>query len=229
MAENPLKKETLLIVIAVPLLVFLAVMSPRLFKFSDVEVNKNPPQVERKVFDVNHPPPEAAGKESTTVYKFLCDSEMDYDVVEENQGSNGVWLIRLKVKRARATLSLPVTVWLSQRIPNRRADFEDGHAKICTRVYVAAHEPAYAACRRVLGREFYGQSRDRENARKQALDQARRELSSQYIDAMDTKVKDVFVIYDFYAPNWRESADILVDKALQEYEVGKPRKLSWVR
>ncbi|MGD9684258.1 MAG: hypothetical protein AB7W16_24090 [Candidatus Obscuribacterales bacterium] len=224
-----MKNETLLILIAVPLLVFLAVMSPRLFKFSEVEVNKKPAQVEKKVFDINHPPAEAVGRESTTVYKFLCDSDMDYDLVEENQGSNGVWLVRLKVKRARATLSLPVTVWLSQRIPNRRADFEDGHAKICTRVYVDAHEPAYAACRRVIGREFSGQNKDLESARKQALDQARREVSSQYIDAVDTKVKDVFVIYDFYAPNWRESADVLVDKALQEYEVGKPRKLSSVR
>ncbi|MCA9805277.1 MAG: hypothetical protein KC777_25080 [Cyanobacteria bacterium HKST-UBA02] len=224
-----MKNETLLILIAVPLLVFVVVMSPGLFKFSDVEVNKKPAEVEKKVFDANHPPPEAAGRESTTVYKFVCESDMDYDVEEESQGSNGVWQVRLKVKRARANLSLPITVLLSQRIPNRRADFEDGHAKICERVYVDAHEPAYAACRRVIGREFSGQNKDRDSARKEAVNQARQEVNNQYANAVDAKVKDVFVIYDFYAPNWHESADVLVDKALQEYEVGKPRKLSSIR
>lgn len=212
--------------VGIPLIVVLVALAPSHLKSSPVEVKKIPAVVEKKVFDKKLPPPEVGNADSRTVYDFVCHSELDYAIEDEAKITNQNWQVRLKVTRAKVTLELPITVWLSQIIPNRRADFEDGHAKICTRVYVDAHEPATAACKKVIGRTFFGQGNDLESAGKQAIAIAEREIKQQYAEAVDTRVKDVFVIYDFYAPTWKQSADVLVDRALQEYEIGKPRRLS---
>ncbi len=219
-------KETLTMIIGLPLVIALVAVAPSYFKSSPIEVTKSASTVEKKVFDKKFPPKEALKEESTTVYEYKCDGDVDYEVVDENKVSRNKSQVQIKITRARATLKLPITVWLSQTIPNRRADFEDGHVKVLQRIFVDAHEAANAACRRVIGRTFFGEGDDLEVAKKNAVEIAKQEIKSEYLQAVDTKAKDVLVIYDFYAPTWRQSADILVDKALQEYEVGKPRKLS---
>ena len=224
--KGPEQKQTLIMVVGVPALIVLIMFAPRLFKFAPVEVSKAAPQIEKRIFNIKSPPADVGRDESTTLYKFGCDSDLDYKIEEETKGSNGVYHIRLKVTRAKANLTLPITIWLSQIVPDKRSQIEDGHAKICERVYVDAHIPAKEACTRALERTYYGQSTDRQRAIDEALNQAREEIKQQYIDAVESRVKDVYVIYDFYAPNWQEPTEVLVDKALQEYEVGKPRKLS---
>lgn len=216
-------------IIGLPLLIAVIAIAPSYFKSSPIEITKTESTVEKKVFDKKLPPTDVGKEESTTVYEFVCDSDVDYDVVDENKVSRNKSQVRIKVTRARANLKLPITVWLSQTIPNRRADFEDGHVKICQRIFVDAHEAANAACHRVIGRTFFGEGNDLEVAKKNAVEIAKQEIREQYVQSVGTKAKDVLLIYDFYAPTWRQSADILVDRALQEYEIGKPRKLSRVK
>ena len=215
------QKQTLIMLVGVPALIVLIMFAPRLFKFAPVEVSKAAKKIKKRIFNIKSPPADVGRNESTTLYKFGCDSDLDYKIEEETKGSNGVYHIRLKVTRAKANLTLPITIWLSQIVPDKRSQIEDGHAKICD-----AHIPAKEACARALERTYYGQSTDRQRAIDEALNQAREEIKQQYIDAVESRVKDVYVIYDFYAPNWQEPTEVLVDKALQEYEVGKPRKLS---
>lgn len=212
-------------IIGIPVIIALVALAPTYFKSSPVEVTKEASTVDKKVFDKKFPPAEVGKEESTTVYEYVCEPDLEYDVQDQNQISRNKWQAMVTPKRARVTLKLPITVWLSQTIPNRRADFEDGHVKVCQRVFVDAHEAASAASHRVIGRTFFGEGTDLETAKKNAIEIARQEIRAQYLSAVDTKAKDVLVIYDFYAPKWRKSADVLVDKALQEYEVGKPRKI----
>lgn len=212
-------------IIGITVIIAIVAIAPTYFKSSPVEVTKEASTVEKKVFDKKFPPAEVGKEDSTTVYDYVCEPELEYDIQDQNQIARNRWQAIVTPKRARVTLKLPITVWLSQTIPNRRADFEDGHVKVCQRVFVDAHEAASAACHRVIGRSFFGEGTDLETAKKNAIEIARQEIRAQYLSAVDTKAKDVLVIYDFYAPKWRKSADILVDKALQEYEIGKPRKI----
>ncbi len=217
--------ETLLMIIGIPVIIAIVAVAPKYFKTSPVEINKEASTVEKKVFDKKLPPAEVGKEESTTVYQYVCEPELEAEIADENQVSRNKWQVRATITRARVTLKLPITVWLSQTVQNRRADFEDGHVQVCQRVFVDAHEAASAACHRVIGRTFYGEGGTLEQAKANAIEIAKQELRAQYLQAVDTKAKDVLMIYDFYAPKWRKPADVLVDKALQEYEVGKPRKI----
>ena len=218
--------ETVFMIIGIPVVIAVVAIAPQYFKSSPVEINKETSTVEKKVFDKKLPPREVGKEESTTVYEYVCEPELEAEISDENQVSRNKWQVRATINRARVTLKLPVTVWLSQTVQNRRADFEDGHVQVCQRVFVDAHEAANSACHRVIGRTFYGEGGTLEQAKANALEVAKHEIRAQYLQAVDTKAKDVLMIYDFYAPKWRKPPGILVDKALQEYEVGKPRKIS---
>jgi hypothetical protein len=218
-------KATLSMVIGVPLIVLFVATAPSYLKFSPIEINKSEPVVEKKVFDKGNPPAEVGKAESTTLYDFACDPKVDYVVEEETKISDEKYQARLRVTRAKVALRLPVVVWLSQSIDNRRTEFEEGHVRICRRIYTEAQVQATAAAKSTIGRTFFGQGKDAESARQKAVQAAQQEISQHYVEAVDTKAKDLFVIYDFYAPTWRRAPEVLVDKALQDYEMGKPRKL----
>lgn len=211
--------------IGVPLVVLIVAIAPTYLKFSPIEITKTEPEIQRKVFEKNDIPAEVGNSPSKTVYKFECDSKIDFETEEQSKISDDKWQVRIKVKRVKTELKLPITVWLNQEVDNRRTDFESGHVKICQRVYLESQVPATAACKSALSRSFFGQGKDLESAQKAAIEAAKQEIKEQYVEVVDNKAKDVFVIYDFYSPTWTRSSEVLVDKALQDYEMGKPRKL----
>jgi|AGTN01.3.fsa_nt_gi hypothetical protein len=225
-AAIPKRKRMELAVVAALFIVVIAFGIPAVIWDSPVGITKIPPSVERKEFDESSPPPEAESAESKTIYDFICEPDLEYKMEEEQKISDTKWQVRLRITKAKVQLSLPITVFISRKSSKRRSEFEDGHVKIFTRVYVDAQGPAAAAGKSVIGREFFGEAPDAATACDRAIEVARREVREQYGYTVEDKARDVLEIYDFYAPHWKKNADVLVDKALHDYELGKPRKLS---
>jgi hypothetical protein len=105
----------------------------------DLKVEKLPSVVERRIFNPWNPfaprpklkPDEQALTEFSYDLSVLMD---DIDVIDKEE-RHGRWFVHIRPKNLRATLSLPVIIWLPQGAPKKCIEHEEGHRVIVQRVY----------------------------------------------------------------------------------------------
>lgn len=159
-------------------------------------------------------------------YKFVLESLMDYDILEE-VNENNKCLIRLKISTVHASLSLPIEILYPPSPDERTKAHEMGHATICKRVYKNASAAIKDAAKPLLERVYTGQGANKEEALDEALQIALNELGGEYNMQTADVTKDIFEIYDFLELGENTNSNESVEESFRRFEHGKTRRITW--
>ncbi|MDZ4833159.1 MAG: hypothetical protein SGJ27_05095 [Candidatus Melainabacteria bacterium] len=105
----------------------------------DIKVDKQPPTVVRRTFNPWNPfephPNLEKGQQALTEFSYgLSVGIDDIDVVDQEE-RHGRWFVHIRPKNVRATLTLPITIWIPQGAPKKCVAHEEGHKVIVERIY----------------------------------------------------------------------------------------------
>lgn len=189
-------------------------------------MEKEQPTIKTEFFERKNAP-EVIGPDSQarTTWEFKCENEFSYDI-EEKQAVESGFIVRLRIKRGRIKLTLPITVQLPESPSEHLKEHEAGHVEICKRVYADAGEAARAAAVTVLSRPYSGQGKTLDEACSKALRIASYELSSQYAEKISSKANAVSEFYDFLQNEDGAVPSDSVKRSFARMEFGHSRKLT---
>jgi hypothetical protein len=122
------------------------------------------------------------GEESNVAFTkwiFHLYPQITYDPLEKRQTAKGL-MVKLKVTGVTANISLLVSISISPKADKRTIDHENGHVKICAKVYSTADKAARLAAETILGKTYEGLGKDEDAASRDALSKAAAELTSLY-------------------------------------------------
>ena len=196
---------------------------------SPVTVSKSKPIVEIKNFDPKNPPADVGEEnDGITHWKFLCPTEVNYQLVEEVSDDTGSF-VRIKVIGVNVKLALRITEWLPNEADSSLKDHEGGHAEICKRIYEEADGGAQELAKMIVGKTFAGNGANSKEACKAAGSAAISEFSSMYEESIAMKAQQISEIYDMLARHRKVNVDKLIETSFELYEKGRPRTISRVR
>lgn len=191
---------------------------------SDVSVERKKPDIKIRYFDPKNfegksPVPNLQpGESALTEWEFGCQTNFDFDIVEESRMSTGKTFVRLKVKKVKIILNAPILVWLPKNPAPDVVAHEKGHQDICTRVYSESDETARKAAQSVVGRSFESEGDTREEACKKALIQAQEVVCAIYHQDVSDYAGCISEIYDSLDEAEKGEAHELVSKAFSNYK-----------
>ncbi len=137
---------------------------------------------------------------ANTNWQFRCKSHFDYDVVEKKALNAGQWFAKLKITSARIEISAPITIWLPSGANQEVIAHENGHVKICRKIYDSEGlEAASTAGCSVIAKEFSGTGKDLKDACQVALNDAGQAVGRPYRLGTVESVNKLSQAYDMFA------------------------------
>ena len=118
-----------------------------------------------------------------TDWAFKIDTELDYHIADEKndlQDKQNGYHIWIDITGVRLKLALPITTQISHQAPKYVFEHENGHVKICRRIYADARKLATEAATKVFEKRFEGFGKDQKMALSNALQFAGQELAAYY-------------------------------------------------
>lgn len=193
-----------------------------------VVVEQEPISVKREYFDRGSTQSKQVAEEhnqsANTHWKFQCVPKFRFDIVDKKtigKAPDDTFSVKLRITNVNVFLAAPVTIYLPKQAKQDVVSHEDGHFKICKKVYDTNAKPAaQSAARALIGREFDGTGKSIELASQEALHHAAqdmgREFRSKTIDYLDR----VSAYYDQLTPQHPESkyVDACVEAAFKAEE-----------
>jgi hypothetical protein len=162
----------------------------------------------------------AAGDHETarTDCAFSIIPELGFSIVDEKNDKddreNGyhVWV---EITSCRLNLALPVTSYISADAPKYVREHENGHVKICCRIYADARSTATEAAKKAFEKRFEGIGKDRKLALSNALQFAGEEIGAYYRAKMAGEAEKVSSKYDQLckSEDRREKVDETIEDA----------------
>ena len=148
-----------------------------------VLVEKAPPVVMQRVFDLGNPPqdlpPLNPGEKGITQAVF--DMVVNFDVkVVSNQKTETGFEVVMRPKKTRIKLSLPITIWIPEGAPEKFLRHEQGHNFINQQVYESADMVVKFFALTMGDSRYKGIGKNYDEALVNAYKQAGDELNSLY-------------------------------------------------
>lgn len=191
---------------------------------SNVNIERQKPQIHTTYFDpknfegnASHPPLEP-NEQALTEWEFGCQTNFDFDILEESRMSTGKHFVRLNIKNVKMILSAPIRIWLPKNPAPDVVAHEKGHQDICTRIYSESDEIARKAAQSVVGKTFEAEAQTREEACKKALIQAQEAVCAIYHQDVSDYAGCISEIYDSLDETEKGEAQELVRKAFNNYK-----------
>lgn len=191
---------------------------------SNVSVERQKPDIKINYFDPKNfegksPVPNLKqGEEALTEWEFGCQTNFDFDIVEESRMSTGKTFVRLKIKSVKMILSAPILVWLPKNPAPSIVAHEKGHQDICVRVYSESESSAHKAAQTVVGKIFEAEGDSRDDACKKALQQAQFAICTIYHQDVSDYAGCISEIYDSLDETEKGEAEELVQRAFGNYK-----------
>lgn len=198
---------------------------------SRIEITVKPPVVKLvKLEDVNAEKlnaPASNHETARTDWVFTISPELDFKIVDEKDDKkdkeNGyhVWV---EITSVRLGLALPITSYISDRAPKYVFAHEDGHVKICRRIYANARALANEAASKVFDKRFEGIGRDQKMALSNALQFAGQEMAAFYRNKTGGEAEKVSSKYDqlCLAEDRKDKVDKTIDDAFAAVNAENP-------
>jgi hypothetical protein len=170
-----------------------------------VVVDRQPPTVERVLFDPKNLPGDMPklhpGEAALCQMNFNCQVQLKYEVVEQGAsyggaGRAGRASVSARIRRIQMTLTLSNKIYLPRGANPKIRAHEEGHRIINERVYEDAEQVARAAALDVLTQTWRGSGDDAGAAGKAATDEAVKKLCDAYLAGTADKAHRVGQIYD---------------------------------
>ena len=148
-----------------------------------------------------------------TDWLFSIEPEIDFAIKEEKKGKDGfhIWI---KITGVKLKLGLPITTTISDNAPKYVAEHENGHVKICTRIYKDARAFAQSAAQGVLGKTVEGFGSDKKLALSNALQIVAQDIAAPYRVSTVALADVVSSNYDQLCE--KEDRKELVDKTIED-------------
>jgi hypothetical protein len=181
-----------------------------------VELDKKPLVIKRISFDPKGDMTEIPLEKdegAVTVWSFGCKTDFDFEIVEKTFLSKTDYMVTIKIKSCRITLTAPVTVYLPENADKKLIEHEDGHVEICRRIYDGAEKHALIAASQAIGKQYQASGVSVEAACKQAVEDASLAISQTYHDRASASVNRISEIYDALDRDEPGPAATLVEKA----------------
>lgn len=191
-----------------------------------VDIQKAESTLVVKRFDPNNPPPDVSPTfHGVTKWKFECPCQVKFKVIEKMNEGGGSF-VRVKITSVKANLSLPITMWMPDTPPKGLKVHEDGHVRICKKVYEDAEVTAEKIAKGIVGKEYSGNGENMKRACQLASGIAAVDFSNAYEVQVAKKAQVISEIYDYLCQFNKDPDEVLVDKAFTYYEHGKPRPVT---
>ncbi|MBS1955509.1 MAG: hypothetical protein JST89_15100 [Cyanobacteria bacterium SZAS-4] len=194
-----------------------------------VLVEQEPISVKKEFFDRGSTQSKQVAEEhnqsANTHWKFQCVPKFRFHIVKMTEANprpgDHVVTVKLRITSVSVFLAAPVTIYLPKLAKPEVVSHEDGHFKICKKVYDRDARPAaQSAAQALIGKEFEGSGNSLELASQEALHHAAQEMGrgfrSKTIDYLDR----VSAYYDQLTPQHPESkyVDVCVEAAFKAEE-----------
>src|SRR5437868_4542285 len=138
------------------LLLFLSATST-VFAADPIKINRQPPAVDHRKFDRNHPPSDMPPlePEEAAVTKSVFEIATQFSVqVNGEQKRGNKTLAKVKVTSVTLDLSLKITIWVPNDAPKVIVDHEEGHRQISEYFYKDADKIARRIAQSYLGQIY---------------------------------------------------------------------------
>src|SRR5882672_455993 len=211
------------------LLLFLST-TPTVFAVDAIKVNRQPPAVEHRKFDRNHPPSDMPPlePEEAAVTKSIFGIATQFSVqVEGEQKRGNKTVAKVKVTSVTLDLSLKITVWLPNDPPKVIVDHEEGHRQISEYFYKDAEKIARNIAQKYVGQVYEAEGNDAESASRAALDKAISELSQKYMaetQNLSVRANEIFDEITQHSRNQRISVEKAVKESIERAKKEKEKK-----
>lgn len=151
---------------------------------NDIKIEKTTPTVERREFNPWIPftpqPKLEKGQKAFTEFAFKLKVAFDDIDVLNQEDRHGRWFVKIKPKNIRATMSLPIVIWLPPGAPQKCIRHEEGHRMIAERVYSYAGDILRYYANQTFSSEARGEGASAELAIQDAYKRAINDLNQNY-------------------------------------------------
>lgn len=171
--------------------------------------------IQSKEFAAEH------NQSANTHWRFKCVPKFHFDVVSTKAAGNtpsASVTAKLRITSVDVFLGCPVTIYLPKFAKPEVVSHEDGHFKICKRVYDHDARPAaQSAALALIGKEFEGTGTSVELASQEALHHAAQEMGREFRSKTIDYLDRVSAYYDQLTPQHPQSkyVDACVEAAFQ--------------
>lgn len=151
-------------------------------KSEPVVITVDPPKVQidkKKIENYQKNAPASDHEMAQTDWLFSISPEVLFSVKDEKKEKDG-YHIWIEVTGIHLKLGLPITTTISEEAPKYVVDHENGHVKICTRIYENARNIAQKSAENVLGKTVEGFGADKKLAISNALQMVAQDIAAPY-------------------------------------------------
>lgn len=206
-------------------LILSLLISTTLFSCSQnpVSIEKISPVIKTVYFDKGARPPEAKTPEhndcANTHWHFGFLPEIGWELVKRERSPEGENVL-IKIKSAKLTLKLDITMWLPEKASQDVIAHEKGHAAICLDAYKQAEKVAQDAANSMIGQKVEAHGPDYESTLKSALTNVYQDLARKYREETLDKANVTSALYDKITmkDHAASKVDSKVDDAELQYE-----------
>ena len=187
---------------------------------SPVSIEKFSPSIKTEFFDKGARPPEANTPDhndcANTHWHFGFFPEIGWELVKRERSSEGENVV-IKIKSAKLTLKLDITMWLPEKASQDVIAHEKGHAAICLDAYKQAEKVAQDAANSMIGQKVEAHGPDYESTLKSALTNVYQDLARKYREETLDKANVTSAFYDKIT--MKDHAASKVDSKVEDAEL----------
>jgi hypothetical protein len=174
-----------------------------------VVIEKTPAQiVVRQLPTPTKGDPERIKNFGKTKWTFHCLTKFDY----VQDGRNTATHATLRITRAHMRLTLPVEIVTYTSPEKSVLEHENGHVRICEKLYENAKQIGQTACMAVIGKTYEADAESYKSAIQNALNKASDEVCNVYTAKTADIAQRVSDRYDFYC-NSGDTVNDALEKA----------------
>lgn len=155
---------------------------------SPVAVEQRPLEITSREVPVGSP----TVHEGLTQWFFHCHPQFTCETVP----SADFKAVTVRIRTVRMKIGLSVVQQLPKGSTEKLVQHEDGHLRICKRIYNSAKAVAEACCHNVLGKEFSAYGTNSKQAQEAALKEAAATMCAAYTRQTADVASDVSAVYD---------------------------------
>ncbi len=199
-----------------PLLLLIALTSCTKQEKNPISITVDPPRVkiEKKKVETQKKDFDAAEHEiAQTDWIYSIVPKLAFSIKEKKQEKTS-YTLSLVVTGVEIKLGLPITTKIYESAPQYVIDHENGHVKICTRIYDNARAIAQKAAQEVVGKTYVGSGSDEKQALSSALQMAAQDIAAPYRVSTVAYADAVSSNYDQLCE--KEDRRKLVEKTIDE-------------
>ena len=191
-----------------------------------VTVDRNPAAVSMHTYDPAHPPPQMPATQpdeaGVTVSEFSCVALVSGQITDHAESANDA-RVTVKMAAVHITLKLKIAEWMDQLAPQKIWAHEDGHRDIALHFYRRAHLVAASIARTWIGKTLTASGPDAKSAAKEAVTEAARKITDDYMIQVRDQSELVQEAYDRITAHGTNDVDEYdaIQQALAEVGKGK--------